>query len=54
MSVFSGCFSGLGTPVKYCTGRKHTYKSSSWRIDTFNERMPPPTGVVSGPFIETT
>jgi len=54
MSVFSGCFSGDGTPAKYRTGRRQTYKSSSWRRATFSERMPPPTGVVSGPLIETT
>src|ERR1044072_2070201 len=31
-----------------------TYRSSSWRNATLMERMPPPTGVVSGPLIETT
>src|SRR5262245_66392354 len=54
MSVFSGGLSGLGTPFKYRTGRRHTYKSSSWRSATLIERMPPPTGVVSGPLIDTT
>jgi hypothetical protein len=24
MLTFSGSFSGLGTPLKYCTGRRHT------------------------------
>jgi hypothetical protein len=54
MSVFSGSFTGLGTPLKYCTGRRQTYRSSSWRSATLSERMPPPTGVVSGPLMETT
>ena len=53
MSTFSGCFTGEGTPLKYCTGRRHTYKSSICRKATFNERMPPPTGVVSGPLMPT-
>ena len=29
ISTFSGAFTGLGTPVKYWIGRKHTYKSNS-------------------------
>ena len=53
MSTNSGRFTGLGTPVKYCTGRRQTYKSSIWRSATFNERIPPPTGVVSGPLMPT-
>ena len=54
MSVFSGSFTGEGTPLKYRTGRRHTYRSSSCRSATLSERMPPPTGVVSGPLIDTT
>ena len=54
MLVFSGSFSGDGTPLKYCTGRRQTYRSSSWRKATLSDRMPPPTGVVSGPLIDTT
>ena len=54
MSTFSGSFSGEGTPLNQRTGRRHTYRSSSWRNATLIERMPPPTGVVSGPLIETT
>ena len=34
-------------------GLKQTYRSSSCLKATFNDLIPPPTGVVSGPFIET-
>ncbi len=54
MLVFSGSLTGLGTPLKYWIGRRQTYRSSCWRSATFRLRMPPPTGVVSGPLIETT
>src|SRR6266498_2971062 len=53
MSVPVGSLSGLGTPRKWRTGRRQTKRSSSWRIATFNERIPPPTGVVIGPLIAT-
>ncbi len=53
ISVFSGFFKGLGTPSKYWIGLKHTNKSSFWRMATFKDRMPPPTGVARGPLIET-
>src|SRR5258708_24142494 len=53
ISTFSGRLTGEGTPWKYCTGRKQTYKSSICRRATFSERIPPPIGVVSGPLIPT-
>ena len=54
MSVFSGASTGLGTPFSHRTGRWQTYRSRSWRMATFSERIPPPTGVVIGPLMETT
>jgi len=51
MSTASGCFTGDGTPGNQRTGRRQTYRSMIWRSATFRERMPPPTGVVSGPLI---
>src|SRR5438094_2409865 len=53
MFTFSGCLTGEGTPLKYCTGRKQTKRSSSCRSATLSERIPPPTGVVNGPLIPT-
>ena len=53
MSVLDGSLSGLGTPGKCRTGRRQTKRSSCWRSATLSERMPPPTGVVIGPLIET-
>ena len=52
MSTFSGALTGDGTPLNQRTGRRQTYRSSIWRNATLSERMPPPTGVVSGPLIE--
>ncbi|MNJ81804.1 hypothetical protein D3C77_807990 [compost metagenome] len=54
ISTSPGFFTGLGTPWNHSTGRRHTYRSSCWRKATLSERMPPPTGVVSGPLIDTT
>ena len=51
MSTSSGRLTGLGTPAKYCTGRTQAYRSSRWRSATLMLRMPPPTGVVSGPLM---
>ena len=53
MSTRSGLLTGLGVPAKYLTGLKQTYKSSFCLIATFNDLIPPPTGVVNGPLIET-
>ncbi len=53
MFTRSGCFTGLGTPSNQRTGRRQTYRSSFCRRVTFRLRMPPPTGVVSGPLMAT-
>jgi hypothetical protein len=53
MLTWSGRFTGEGTPLNQRTGRRHTYRSSICRSATLSERMPPPTGVVSGPLIDT-
>src|SRR5690606_35176801 len=52
-SVLWGSFTGEGTPLNQRTGRTQAYRSSSWRSATLRERIPPPTGVVSGPLIPT-
>ena len=54
MSTSPGLFTGLGTPVNHLTGLKHTYKSSICLNETFNDLIPPPTGVVKGPLMLTT
>ena len=53
MLTSPGCFTGEGTPSNQRTGRRHTYRSSICRSATLSERMPPPTGVVSGPLMLT-
>src|SRR6059036_4283541 len=54
MSRRSGCVTGLGTPGIQETGLTLAYRSSAFRSVTFNDRKPPLTGVVSGPFSPTT
>ena len=49
-----GLLTGEGTPSKYLIGLRHTYKSRICLSDTFNDLMPPPIGVVSGPLMLTT
>jgi hypothetical protein len=44
---------GAGVPRKYRTGLTHAKRSRTWRKATFRLRMPPPTGVVSGPLMPT-
>jgi dolichyl-diphosphooligosaccharide--protein glycosyltransferase len=51
--IFSVSVTPEGTPLNQRTGRRQTYRSSICRKATFKERMPPPTGVVSGPLIDT-
>ncbi len=53
MSTRSGRLTGVSMPRKYRTGRRQTYRSSSCRSATLSDRMPPPTGVVSGPLMPT-
>ena len=53
MSTSSGLRTGEGTPLNQRTGRRQTYRSMIWRTATFSDRIPPPTGVVNGPLIET-
>ena len=43
-----------GTPRNHRTGRRQTYRSRICRRATLSERIPPPTGVVSGPLMPTT
>ena len=53
MSTSLGSRTGDGTPWNQRTGRWQTYRSRICRSATFKERMPPPTGVVSGPLMPT-
>ena len=54
ISTSCGLLTGDGTPSKYLIGLKQTYKSNNCLNETFNDLMPPPTGVVRGPLILTT
>ena len=54
MSVSCGLLTGEGTPSKYLIGLRHTYKSRICLRETFKDLIPPPMGVVNGPFILTT
>src|SRR4030042_3370166 len=51
--IFSGALTGLGTPLKYLTGRTDEYRSRACLSATFRLLIPPPTGVVSGPLRAT-
>ena len=54
ISTSWGLLTGDGTPSKYLIGLRQMYKSIICLRETFNDLIPPPTGVVSGPFILTT
>ena len=51
ISTSCGLLTGDGTPSKYLIGLKQTYKSNNCLNETFNDLMPPPTGVVRGPLM---
>ena len=53
MSTAPGSRTGLGVPAYQRTGRTQANKSSCCRSATFRLRIPPPTGVVRGPLIDT-
>ena len=53
ISTFSGFLTGEGTPLKYLIGLKHTYRSIICLKLTLSDLIPPPTGVVKGPFMLT-
>ena len=52
MSTSSGDLTGLGVPSYHLTGLTHAKRSNFCRRATLRLLIPPPTGVVSGPFIE--
>ena len=51
ISVSCGLFTGDGTPLKYLIGLRQTYRSNICRSETLSDLIPPPTGVVNGPFM---
>ena len=53
ISTKPGSFTGEGTPSNQRTGLTHEYKSSFCLKATLSDRIPPPTGVVKGPFKAT-
>ena len=53
MSTSPGDLTGEGVPSYQRTGLTHANKSNFCLSATFSERIPPPTGVVRGPLIET-
>ena len=53
MSIRDGSLTGDGTLLNQRTGLKQTYKSNCCRSATLIDLIPPPTGVVNGPFIAT-
>ena len=53
ISTFSGAFTGDGVPSYQRTGLTQAYRSNFCLSATLRERIPPPTGVVSGPLIDT-
>ena len=54
MSVFQGSFTGLGILQNIALAVNKHKNPALAVMATFNERIPPPTGVVNGPLIETT
>ena len=53
MSIRDGSLTGDGVPSNHLTGLTQAKRSSFCLKATFNEVIPPPTGVVRGPFIPT-
>ena len=53
ISTSPGALTGEGVPSYQRTGLTHANKSNFCLRATFSERIPPPTGVVSGPLMDT-
>ena len=53
MSTSPGVLTGDGVPSYHRTGRTQAKRSSFCRRATLSDRIPPPTGVVSGPLMDT-